>query len=80
MATGADQIAALTAEVTAATTVEKSAETLILGIAARIQTAVDAAIADGATAAQLQPLTDLGTALSTETAALQAAVTANTPT
>lgn len=78
MATGAEQIAALTAQVTKATTVEKSAQTLIEGIKARIDAAVAAAIAGGATAEQLQPLTDLGTSLDTESDALAAAVQANT--
>lgn len=79
MATGSEQIAALTAQVNKATTVEKSAQTLIEGIKARIDAAVAAAIANGATAEQLQPLSDLGTSLDTESDALQAAVVANTP-
>lgn len=78
--TGTEQIAALTAQVTKATTVEKSAETLILGISKRIADAVAAALANGATAEQLQPVSDLGTALDTESDALNAAVIANTPT
>ncbi len=77
--TGSEIIAALTAQVTKATTVEKSAQTLIEGISTRIADAVAAAIANGATADQLKPVADLGTALDAESDALQTAVTANTP-
>lgn len=75
-----DSITALQDQVAKDTAVESSAITLINGIAARVQAAVDAALAAGATPAQLQSLTDLGTALSTSSAALAAAVAANTPT
>jgi len=74
-----EQIAALTAAVNKATTVEKSAEELINGFSARLTAAVNEALANGATAEELQPLTDLGTALDTESDALAAAVQANTP-
>lgn len=74
-----EQIAELTAAVTKATTVEKSAEALISGFGSRLDAAVQAAVANGATAEQLQPVTDLGTALDAESDALSAAVTANTP-
>lgn len=77
--TGAEQIAQLTAQVNKANTVEKSAQTLIEGIKARIDAAVAAALAAGATAEQLQPLSDLGIALDTESDSLAAAVQANTP-
>lgn len=77
--TGAEQIAQLTAQVNKANTVEKSAQTLIEGIKARIDSAVSAALANGATQEQLQPLSDLGTALDTESDSLAAAVQANTP-
>ena len=70
---------ALSAQITNATTVEASATALINGIAAQIASAVQAAIANGATAAELKPVSDLGTALQTQSDALQAAVTANTP-
>ncbi len=73
-----EQIVALTAKVQKATTVETSAEHLIEGFAAVQAAAVAAALANGATAEQLQPLTDLGTALDSESDALAAAVTANT--
>ena len=77
--TGKEQVTALTTEVTNATTVMASAETLIDGFSARLTAAVDAALANGATAEELQPLTDLGSALDAESGKLAAAVTANTP-
>lgn len=70
---------ALAAQVTATTDVEDSAIALINGIAARIQAAVDAAIAGGATAADLAPVTDEIALLKAKTDALSAAVAANTP-
>lgn len=69
----------LTAQVTANTTVVESAITLINGIQARIDTAVQAAIGNGATAEQLAPLADLSTALKNEDDKLAAAITTNTP-
>jgi len=75
----AAQIAALTAEVEAATTVEDSATTFINGVPGLIASAVAAAVVNGATPEQLQPLTDLGTALQAKSDALTAALTANTP-
>ncbi len=77
--TAAEQITDLTNQVTKATTVEKSAEALINGIQSRIAAAVAAAVANGATAEQLQPVSDLAAALDTESDALNAAVVANTP-
>jgi hypothetical protein len=74
-----DQITALTAQVKANTDVENSALVLIQGFSARLDAAVAAALAAGATPAQLQALTDLGTAIKTSDDALAAAVTANTP-
>jgi hypothetical protein len=73
------QLADLTNEITNATSVEASATTLINGIAAQIQAAVQAAIANGATAAELQPVADLGVQLQQQSDTLQAAITANTP-
>lgn len=69
----------LIAEVTRAETVEDSAVALVNGIPAMIQTAVDAALLNGATAAELQPLTQLAADLKAKDDALAAAVTANTP-
>ncbi len=72
-------LSALEAQVAASTSVEASATTLILGIADRIQAAVDAAIAGGATAAELAPVQAEVDALSASAAALNAAIVANTP-
>ena len=74
-----DQISALTAQVKANTDVENSALVLIQGFSARLDAAVAAAQAAGATPAQLQALTDLGTAIKSSDDALSAAVAANTP-
>ena len=49
------------------------------GLPKLIADAVAAAIANGATAAQLAPLTDLAATLSTSTPAVMAALLANTP-
>lgn len=65
-------------KVTNATTVERSAEELINSISQKIQDAVNAALENGATAEQLQPVADVAAALDTESAALQAAILANT--
>lgn len=64
--------------VTNATTVEASAATLISGIAARVKTAVDAALANGATADELAPVQAEVDALNASSKALSDAVVANT--
>jgi len=69
----------LTAQVTASEEVEASAVILINGFAARVQTAIDAALANGATAAELAPVQTEVDALKASTDALSAAVAANTP-
>ncbi len=69
----------LAAQVQASTDVEASATLLINGFAARVQAAVDAAIANGATAAELAPVQDEVNAMNASAAALSAAVAANTP-
>jgi len=74
-----DQISALTEQVKANTDVENSALVLIQGFSARLAAAVAAAQAAGATPAQLQALTDLGTAIKSSDDTLAAAVVANTP-
>ncbi len=56
---------------------ENSATVLINSIAGRIQTAVDAAIANGATAAELAPVQDEINTLNAQSDALAAAVAAN---
>jgi uncharacterized coiled-coil protein SlyX len=70
---------ALAAQVAATETVIDSAVTLINGIAGRIQAAVDAAVAGGASAADLAPVTQEVADLQARTQALAAAVSANTP-
>ncbi len=74
-----DQITALTAQVAANTDVEKSALVLIQGFSARLESAVAAAVAAGATDVQLKAITDLGTALKTSDDELAKAVADNTP-
>lgn len=74
-----DAITALQASVANLTTVDQSAITLIQGIGAQIQAAVDAALAQGATPAQLQSLTDLKSAIDAQDDALASAVSAATP-
>jgi hypothetical protein len=74
----ADILAALDAEVTRATSVQASAAVLIRGIAGRIQAAVDAALAGGATAEQIAPVQAEVDALKASSTDLEAAVTANT--
>lgn len=59
-------------------TVEASATTFINGFTARLKAAVDAAIANGATEAQLQPIHDEIAAMQTAADALSAAI-ANNP-
>ena len=68
----------LTAAVATEKTVIDSAIALILGFKDRVAAAVAAALAGGATPAQLAPLTDLIAAIGTEKDALAAAVAANT--
>lgn len=67
----------LKAQVDATVGVEASAVAALNGVAARIQAAVDAALANGATAAQLQPVQDEVNALKASSDALATAVAAN---
>lgn len=67
----------LATSVTNATGAMASATTLINGIAARVQAAVDAAIAGGATPAQLAPVQAEVDALNAASADLSKAVAAN---
>lgn len=71
-------IANLAAEVANDVTVMASATTLINGFAARQQAAIDAALANGATAEQLAPVQAEVDALKAGSADLSAAVAANT--
>lgn len=73
-----DEIQALQADVAAEKTVVDSAVALINGFAAKLQAAIDAATAAGATAEQLQNLTDLHTSVTAQTTDLATAV-ANNP-
>lgn len=66
-------------EITQADTVIDSAVVFIAGIPALIAAAVAAAIAGGATAVQLKPVTDLGDTLKAKAQALSDAMTTNTP-
>lgn len=70
---------ALAAAVTNIETVADSAIALINGIAARIQAAVDAALAGGATAADLAPVQAEVDGLNAKATDLANAVSANTP-
>jgi hypothetical protein len=70
---------ALAAAVARETDVDASAVALINGFAARVQAAVDAAVANGATAAELAPVQAEVDAMKANADALAAAVTANTP-
>lgn len=69
---------ALKAAVTRESEVVQSAVVLINGIAARVQAAVDAAIANGATAGELAPVQDEVNTMKANADALAAAVAANT--
>lgn len=72
-------LATLQDEITQTRTVIASAITLISGIQSRIQAAVAAALENGASAADLAPLTELEQALEADRTALADAVVANTP-
>ena len=74
-----NSIAELTADVTALSTVVTSAIALINGIADRVQTAVDAALAAGATTEQLEAITRVSITLKDSAEDLGNAVAANTP-
>jgi len=69
----------LDAAVTKATTVQASAATLIRGFSTRLQAAVDAALANGATAEQLAPVSAEVAALNAGAEDLSAAISENTP-
>jgi hypothetical protein len=79
MSTGNPTVDTTIAEIQAATTVIDSATIFANSVPGLISDAVSKALANGATAAQLAPLTDLGTALKAKADALAAAVVANTP-
>lgn len=70
----------ITADISQATSVNRSATQLINGIAGRIDAAVQAALAKGATEAELQPVSALADELEASSKELSDAVVANTPT
>lgn len=69
----------LNTQVTNTKGVEESATALIEGFQQRLDDAVAKALENGATAEQLQPLSDLSNEMETQTEALAAAVAANQP-
>ncbi|MDB5849774.1 MAG: hypothetical protein JWP29_3526 [Rhodoferax sp.] len=73
------QIDSLKADIAAQTTVVSSVQTFIAGMSDQLTKALADAQAAGATAEQLQALTDLDSAVKANTAALASATTANTP-
>lgn len=77
--TGVAPIDTLVTDVAALDTVIDSAKTLIDGFQARLAAGIAAALAGGATAAQLQTLTVLDTDVKARASDLAASVTANTP-
>lgn len=79
MSTGNPAIDALAGQAAANESAEDSAVIVLNGIAQRITDAVNAALAGGATAAQLAAVTQVATDLKTHGDALAAAVAANTP-
>jgi hypothetical protein len=74
-----DKLNAVIANVTDENTVIDGAITFINSVPGLIQTAVTAALAAGATPAQLQAVTDLGTAITNKSSALKTALVAGTP-
>jgi hypothetical protein len=72
-------IADLTSQVATTVSVEGSAAVLINGFQARLDAGIEAALAGGATAAELAPLSTLSTDLKTSTDALAASVATGTP-
>ncbi len=72
-------IGELVTEVSEEVTIMKSAQTLIEGFVTRLDDAVKAALENGATAAELEPLASLKSDLDSNGNALAAAVAANTP-
>lgn len=79
MADIAAEITQLKSSVANLQTVDASAVTLLQGINAKYQAALDAAKAAGATDAQLQDIQDLIDQINTQNSQLAAAVSANTP-
>lgn len=74
-----DALLTLTTAVQADTDAENAALTFIAGIPDLIKAAVTEALAAGATPEQLKAVTDAATTVSTNAAAIKAAILANTP-
>lgn len=74
-----DKVTQLTADVAAIRSADEALITYVQGVPDLVRAAVDAALEAGATPEQLQALEDLHTGLVDETAAVIAAVPANTP-
>ncbi len=72
-------LANLTAQVAQNVAVEASAKLLIDGIATRVQAAVDAALANGASEAEMAPVQAEVDAMNASSMELAASVAANTP-
>ena len=79
MGTGNTAIDSLASQAAANESAEDSAVIVLQGLQARIDAAVQAALAGGATAEQLAAVTQISTDLKTHGDALAAAVAANTP-
>lgn len=69
----------LITEVNRTTTLDDSILAFLQGVPGLIQTAVDAAVANGASEAELEPLVQLKADLSSKNDAITAAMSANTP-
>lgn len=76
MAQVIDDLVAATA---AASTIFDSAVTFITGVPGMIDTAVQKALANGATAAELAPVAQVSTDITARASAIQTALTTNTP-
>lgn len=73
----AADLSELVADVTKARGVVQSATVYVNGVAQRIKDAVEAALANGATEAELAPVRDLANQLEADADALSAAMVAN---
>lgn len=79
MATAQEQLASLLDDVQQGRTAIGSMSTFLDGLPAVIKAAVDAAMANGATPAMIQPVVDAGELLKAEAATILSKITQNTP-
>jgi prophage DNA circulation protein len=79
MSAVSDAITTLTGKVTVLTSTVDGAEATLAGLKAALDKAIADAANSGATAAELQSLTDLSTAIDQQSSELAAAIAANTP-